>query len=163
MSRIAMFTLNACLLSLPMTAQSIRGWVWNDHPSSSGVPDRNYQFNSSGAVNTITHLSKGRYVVNLPGISVSGGTVHATAYGGNHYCKTAGWGTEGTVMQVFVNCFSPSGAAADGRFTAVFYKQSIPAPYVADSYLFANNPRLNSYTPLGVYQWNSTGASNMVT
>src|SRR5262245_8364787 len=152
MLRATTITFVLFLASIPLAAQPIRAWVWNDNPSSSGIPNGSYQFNSTGAVNSVTYFPKGKYRVDLPGLGLSGGTVHVTAYGGNHHCKTAGWGPSGATMQVLVNCFSPSGEPTDGRFTMVFYKQSQPNPYTDDAYLWANSPSVSSYTPSSAYQ-----------
>ena len=61
--------------------------------AASYTPNLTYQFNSTGAVNTITRSGVGVYTVHFPGLDGNGGTALVTAYGGgNESCKVASWG-----------------------------------------------------------------------
>jgi hypothetical protein len=150
---------------LPMFAAGARGYIWNDRLTGSGSTAGSYQFNSFGGINTVKNLATGKYVVNLPGLGMSGGTVHVTAYGGNHYCKTDHWHSLATtlpVMQVFVNCFGPSGTPVNGLFTLLFYEESRLGTENENAYLWANNPVAVNYKPAFAYQWNSKNLTNTV-
>jgi hypothetical protein len=109
----------------------------------------------------------GQYRVDLPGLDTEGGTVHVSAYGGNHYAKVVNWtyfsGTSSTggTQYVSVNCFDPRGNPVDGPFVLLFYKDSGTSGRT-NAYLWANNPVAASYTPAGTYQWNSKGLINTV-
>ncbi|MBD2252374.1 PEP-CTERM sorting domain-containing protein [Nostoc parmelioides] len=160
------FALNLCLTSGAAQAQVTRAkaWVWADRPTTTTTytPALAYQYNSTGATNQATRLGVGQYRINFPGLATTGGTVHVSSYGGNHHCKVVNWGSSGTAQQVRVNCFTPNGAAVDGRFNVLFYKEASPSPNRTAAYLWANQPTTASYTPNTIYQWNSKGATNTV-
>ncbi len=155
---VSVYTLAAVL---PVSAQLPSAFVWNDRARGTGYANGYYQFNSSLAANYVTNLSTGKYRVDLPGLGVAGGTVHVSAYNGNHYCKPQQWFPNGTTMQVLVNCFAPSGAFTNGLFTILFYKQSGESS-VNGAYLWADNPTAASYTPSTAYQWSSALRANTV-
>jgi hypothetical protein len=146
------------------------GFVWAQSPTGTYTADSNYSRNSSGGVsglginNTITQTGTGSYRIDFPNIgSEIGGNVQVTAYGsGSERCKVASWGSSGTTLQVFVNCYDASGNAVNTQFTASYVR----VPYtgtVTGGYLWANQPTTSSYTPNTTYQWNSTGANNTIT
>lgn len=156
--------LNLILGSTDAQAQVIRAkaWVWANQPTSSSyTPDPNYQYNSTGETNEITRLGQGKYSVALPQLGTTGGMVQVSAYGGNHYCKVGSWNASGTTQQIRVYCFSPTGSPVDGRFTALFYKESRGEAW-KDAYLWANQPTAEEYIPSTGYQWNSQGLNNKV-
>lgn len=96
-------------------------YVWNNLPSSSGTPDRAYQWSSNGGVSTVTYRGTGRYDVFLPGFTTASGAAYVTGYeAGGRWCKTAGWSAKTSGTTVDVRCFEPSGAPANARFTLVF-------------------------------------------
>lgn len=64
-------------------------------------------------------------------------------------------------MQVFVNCFAPSGLATNGLFTVLFYKPS-GGSTTDGAYVWADNPTATNYTPNAAYQWTSKLLSNTV-
>jgi hypothetical protein len=76
-------------------AQSF-GWayLWAEQPTApSYTPAPGYQFNSSGATNTLVRTGVGAYTALLPNLGTAAGTVHVTAYGtGSEACKVASWG-----------------------------------------------------------------------
>jgi len=161
MTMVGIFGLLAAA-ALPVSAAGLQAFVWNDIVIGSGVPNGYYQFNSTGAINSVTNLATGQYRVDLPGLGAPGGNVHVTAYGGNHYCKTQRWFPSGSTMQVFVNCFGPSGLPVNGRFTLLFNAQS-GLQGTDGAYLWADNPTLGTSTPNLSYQWNSKGGTNTLT
>lgn len=151
-------------LLITVSARILRGkaWVWADQPTATNyTPSASYQYNSSGETNQINRLAPGQYRIDLPGLATSGGTVHAVAYGGNHYCKVVGWGASSGRQRIRVNCFSLDGRPVDGQFTLLFYKESRGAIW-ANAYLWANQPLVEAYTPSTAYQWNSKGLLNTV-
>ena len=79
--------------SAPLGAEG-RGiaFLWANGPTSASyTPASGYNYNSTGATNTITRSSTGVYVVNVPNLSYEG-DVQVTAYGGPSRCKVTGWG-----------------------------------------------------------------------
>jgi hypothetical protein len=108
----------------PAFAAAASGWgyAWAHDPSASSyTPSRAYQFNSGGAVNTISRSGVGAYTVSFPDLGGPGGTVLVTAYGdGAEICKVANWTWAGTAEQVNVRCFSRDGAPADTRYVLSF-------------------------------------------
>jgi hypothetical protein len=157
-----------------------KGWVWADQANATlntpYTPSVPYQYNLRTTIlpaypfrnygsgtNTVTRTSVGAYRVTFPGLAVSGGTVHVTAYGGNHTCKVGGWSPSGADLQVTVNCFAAAGTAANGAFTALFYKDGSKSTLYANAYLWADQPSATAcYTPSLSYQFNSRGAANTI-
>ena len=125
------------------------GYLWADQPTAASyTPYSTYQWNSSGANNTVQRIGVGSYYATFPGITVNGGTVEVTAYGpGSEYCKVSSWGSN----VVYVNCFNSSGQAADTRFTLSFTDQS-PHGTPSYAYAWADQPTAASYTPSTYYQ-----------
>jgi hypothetical protein len=96
-------------------------YVWANQPTSpSYTPSLAYQFNNTGATNTITRSEAevGVYWVQFPYQSLDDGDVQVTAYGsGSEYCKVVYW-TPGTGVQV--RCFSSNGTPVDTYFDVTF-------------------------------------------
>jgi hypothetical protein len=89
------------------------GWayLWADQPTApSYTPSLAYQFNSSGATNTVVRTGVGRYTAKLPNLGSQTGQVQVTAYGtGSERCKVERWYPSGTTQQVNVRCFTSTG------------------------------------------------------
>jgi hypothetical protein len=136
-------------------------YVWaNDPITASYPPARAYQSNSTGAVNTITHDGVGVYTVHLPNLGSPSGTVLVTAYGSSHdRCKVASWGPVGTRQDVHVRCFTVSGAADDTTFTMSYTNK------VGDgnSYVWADQPNADQYTPSPQYQADAEAGTVTIT
>jgi hypothetical protein len=83
-----------------------------------------FQFNSSGKANKVTHLSKGQYLLTMPGPGTSGasaGTVKISAYGNvPASCQLAKWQGTKTGQLLHVDCFALTGARMDMGFTVVY-------------------------------------------
>ena len=80
-----------------------------------------FQFNSSGGTNKITRIGTGQYQVKLPGPVVADGAVKVTAYGNNaNSCQVVDWQGSAPGQNVFVDCFTPAGAAVNNKFTMTF-------------------------------------------
>jgi hypothetical protein len=147
------------------TAPFGSAYVWADQPSAASyTPHLSYQFNSTGAVNTITRSSVGRYTVRLPGLGSSSGTVHVTAYGAStDQCKVARWGSGGgldyAAQLVEVRCFDRTGAPSDSMYT-MSYTNRVGAVH---AYLWADQATATAeYEPFPAYSANYTGVSNTV-
>jgi hypothetical protein len=149
------------------------GFVWAQQSTGTFSAHSLYSRNSSGGIsgtgvtNTITQTGTGTYRVDFPGIGNEiGGNVQVTAYGGgSERCKVSSWGSSGTTLQVFVNCFNSAGAPVNTLFTASYVRRPVTAFCcgAAGAYLWANQPSTASYTPSTTYQWNSTGVNNTIT
>jgi hypothetical protein len=125
------------------------GYLWANEPTSdSYTPDPTYQWNASGALNTIQRYGVGNYMASFPGVELNGGTVQVTAYGwGSEYCKVGYWGSNA----VNVTCFDTNGAPADAPFTLSFSDWS-PNATPSFHYAWADQPETESYTPYTWYQ-----------
>jgi hypothetical protein len=146
------------------------GYVWGNLPgAASYTPDSRYQDNATGASNTITRLSTGRYEVRLPGIGGAGGAAKATAYGGgSEACKVEGWSQNGADELVTVQCTTAAGVATDTKFTMTFHTGGgvlgAPTRWSAGrAHVLADQPASASYTPGPDLQFNSSGGTNTVT
>lgn len=141
-------------------------YVWADNPTAASyTPSTTYQFNSRGAVNTITRSGPGAYQVRLPRMerhwleSNHGGTVQVTAYGaGPERCKVRSWGQSGNDILVNVGCMNGA-TAADSRFTLSWMREPGGfAKFVAEDteerfYVWGNA----TPTPSDFYQSDSYG------
>jgi hypothetical protein len=136
------------------------GYVFANQPANASyTPPLNYQYNSTGAANTVTKLAGqvGKYMVRMPGLAgATTGNVQVTAYGpGSEWCNVWNWGPNGTAQHVQVNCFDAAGAPAESRFTVSYVRDgnNIGASVCCSSdghptaYALANNPTAASYVP----------------
>jgi pimeloyl-ACP methyl ester carboxylesterase len=104
--------------------QHYGGYIWANEPASASyTPNRNYQLNKAGGINTISRVSTGSYIVNFPMLAPSNSsTALAVAYGsGSEYCTVQSWTGDGRGgTNTTVKCYSGSGAPADTQFTLVY-------------------------------------------
>jgi hypothetical protein len=143
------------------------GYVWADQPAASSyTPAPSYQFNSGGGTNTITRTAVGNYTVALPGIGLNRGTVKVTGFGNDSTdCQVGEWFRSSGTLQVTVGCQNSSGQPADAMFTMVWTNRSslLAVSGSKFGYVWADQPNAaGAYTPNGNYQWNSSGAVNIV-
>jgi hypothetical protein len=146
------------------------GFVWANQPSAAApyTPSLLYQFNSKGFTNTVTRVTPGRYAVFMPGLGGGpvGGTVLVTGYSSdNTNCVVSDWFSDGTNLDVDVQCRNPAGAQVDAFFTVTYARSTsmlgvvgAPAAYVLNT-----QPTTPSYAPPATHQFNSTGGVNTVT
>jgi hypothetical protein len=157
----------------PRTPDGPMAFLWADQPlAASYTPNTTWQFNSSGATNTVKRSGIGSYSASLPNLGVSAGHVQVTAYGsGSERCKVENWGPIATTQNVRVRCFDSSGSAVDTRFTLTYVIENsliggaaccFPDPGESGSYVWADNPTAPSYTPSLSYQWDDFGGVNTV-
>jgi hypothetical protein len=103
-------------------------WVNPDNKSAS-LGGGFGEYNSSHKANKVDHLGAGRYEVIFPGPKSKGqhGTVEVTAYtpgasyasgGGN--CVDAGWTGTRAGVDVYVDCYSGTGARENHEFDVVY-------------------------------------------
>jgi hypothetical protein len=143
-------------------------YVWADSPTASSyTPASFYQFNATGASNTISRWATGRYVVTMPGMGTSpGGHVKVTAYGWDSAsCGVLDWNSVGTAQEINVMCVDASGSYVDTYFTATFVRGvSVLGVNGGESgYVFGTSPSTESYPVNNGYGFNSTGATNTIT
>jgi hypothetical protein len=87
------------------------------------------QYNSSGAVNTVTAGGVGVYTVRLPGLGLPpggrAGSLQATAVNAGipARCKVGDWAHAGPDVLVRVLCFNAAGAPLNTRFTLSYQQQ----------------------------------------
>ncbi|MDI1437477.1 hypothetical protein [Polyangium sorediatum] len=125
----------------------------NEATTSAYTPDLRFQFNSTGANNTVARLGAGRYTVTLPGQTAVGGTVEVTAYGaGSDHCKVASWTQLGDDMVVSVRCFDSAGALSDSMFDLNFANATHVNGAPSYSYAWTNDATAAAYTPHLSYQ-----------
>jgi hypothetical protein len=134
-----------------------KGWLWYNGSTAPA----NYQYNSTGGVNSVVRTGVGQYRAIFPGLGTNSGTVHVTAYGGNHHCKVVNWFASGRNQQVNIRCFTPTGVLRNGSFSALFYKESGTGT-PRSAYLWADQPAAAAYVPSISYRYNSAGAINTV-
>jgi hypothetical protein len=135
--------------------------------AASYTPSTTYQYNSTGALNTITRSGVGAYQVSFPGIGGIGGTIRATAYGpGNEACHVFSWSSLAANVLVNVRCQNPAGVPVDTAHTLTFHGTNGLLGTLTGgprAYAWANLQASPSYTPSTTYQYNSTGALNTIT
>jgi hypothetical protein len=105
----------------------------DDESAASYTPDSRYQYNSTGALNTVERTGKGRYTATFPGLGsgvltgVDRGTVHVTSsHTTSKRCEVTGWSSglpspgKPTPLLVDVACATAGGAASDSKFVLQF-------------------------------------------
>ena len=127
------------------------------------TPSAEYNFNSTGAPNTMHRSGAGQYHAHLPNMPATSGNIQLTA-DGDFVCKIAGRHAGTNELIVDVNCYDPTGDPVDGRFTLLYMDgvgpTSVPRPNAA--YLFANKPSTSNYTPAAAYRYSSVGMTSSV-
>ena len=118
---------------------------------------------------TLATLGTGRYEVTFPGAGnginsdVQISAVDYFSEGSPHYCTSAGWGSSnGTDVNVYVDCFDATGAAVNGDFAAMYQARTTPPPGGWIAFLWANQPTSPSYSPSSSYSYNSMGGTNII-
>jgi hypothetical protein len=118
-------------------------YLWADQPTlASYTPSGAFQYNSTGALNTVIRNGTGDYKVTLPGLTRTGGSVQVTAYDGSPAarCKVSKWNNNSNATFIYVLCFNSSGQAADEYFNLAYS--------IGESF-----GHTNSATLRGVYAW----------
>lgn len=142
-------------------------FVWANEPSSASyTPDLGYQYNSTGATNTITRSATGTYAVDLPGLDPEHSNVQVTAYASSAArCKLASWYSDGaTGTTVYVLCFDGSGNPADKEFNLAYAVQDpyglTTASGSRGAWVWAGNATNSSYTPNVTWNYNGFGGGH---
>lgn len=93
----------------------VRAYAWNNSPNAdANLTDNGYTYNHSGGAVNVVHNGTGNYTVTFAGLSLDGGNVVVSGYGGNAtWCKVGSWGSN----SVNVRCFDAAGAPADDLWT----------------------------------------------
>jgi hypothetical protein len=162
----------------PISVAGPMAFLWANQPTAASyTPNLFYQFNSSGAANTVVRTGVGAYIASLPNLGAATGHVQVTAYGtGSERCKVANWSPSGSTQQVNVRCFTSTGTPVDTLFTmtyvddinliggaSLFGAGGTGAPGPTGAYVWANQPTTASYAPALSYQWNDFGGTNTIT
>lgn len=114
-------------------------------------------YNSTGATNTMQVQGTGLYMIVMPGLYGTNGTVQIDGY----RCHPTYWTSLGTNLHIQVECRNDAGIRANaGTFRLLYYKES--RTDTNGAYLWADQPSTLSYVPSSLYQWNSAGATNSV-
>jgi hypothetical protein len=89
----------------------VRAYAWNDSPSTNATLSGNgYTYNRSGGAVTVTHNSAGNYSIHFASLSLNGGNVVVSSYGGAPtWCTVGGWDTS----NASVLCFDAAGDPTD--------------------------------------------------
>jgi hypothetical protein len=165
-------TLFTMTYAYPRSAARPMAFLWADQPTAATyTPSLSYQFNSSGATNTVRRMGVGTYTALLPNLGAATGHVQVTAYGpGSERCKVGSWDPSGSTQQVHVQCFTSAGMLVDTRFTMTYVSDislvGSPCdtePGTCSAYVWADQPPSPSYTPALSYQFSDIGATNMIT
>jgi hypothetical protein len=141
------------------------GYVWANSPAAASyTPSTTYQYNSTGALNTITRSGVGAYQVTLPGLGGQGGTIKATAYGpGNEACHVSSWSSLAANAVVNVRCQNPAGVPVDTLYTLTYHAANGLLGTLTGgprAFVWANLQSSPGYVPSATYQYNSTGGVN---
>jgi hypothetical protein len=136
-------------------------YVLADQPVNANyTPDSTYQFNSTGASNTIERSGVGWYDVSLPGLETSTGHAEVSAAFAGGYCEVVAMTAFPTVAEsIRVYCRDATGAKADGLFTLIFTDgQGLKKPgSTGVAYLLADQPAALGYVPAATTRFQSNG------
>jgi hypothetical protein len=143
--------------SLTSWTQGAYGYVWYDGGNAATHPAGQYNYNSADGENRVIVISRGRYVVEMPGLDDPGGMAIVSAHGSTAArCKTVGWGPANGVLNIEVRCHDAAGAPVNSRFVLSYYQPSLN-PLEAD---LVTNADLSSANQTPDYSWNSRGGAN---
>ena len=138
----------------PSIFTSNLAYAWADQETTPLYnPNPSYAHNGNlfGSVE-ITRNATGRYRVEFPNFSSrgsGGGHVQVTAYGDStSRCQVQSWGGD----LAFVDCYGPTGAAVDSRFTVLFWRPE--ATDAAIAFAWANDATSALYAPDATYAFN---------
>lgn len=153
--------------TIPAPDVELRAYLWANDPAAptAYVPDVAYQYNVTGALNTVERIAVGTYRATLPGIATGTNVgVMVSGYGDDVVrCRVLGYGLDvDGRFGVDVDCLNAGGSLADGRFTLSVFRDAPLAPFFAtnNAYLRMRNPEMPEVGPAEEY--NSTGAPNAV-
>jgi hypothetical protein len=162
--------------TIPVASGETSGaWVWgNDPVADSYTPDERYQYNSTGATNTITREGAGRYWVDLPGLGAESGNIQVTAgnSGPGVTCSVLKWELAAdNLKRILVGCYDAAGQSVDSGYTLLYVDGKTPSTFYngafsEGAYVLVNHPDSivgESYVPGKVWQYNTSGADNTVT
>ncbi|MBB5867721.1 hypothetical protein F4553_001100 [Allocatelliglobosispora scoriae] len=139
-------------------------YLFADQPTAASyTPTSSYQFNSSGASNTIQRLGTGYYMVNVNGVRGIG-DVQITGYGANlARCSVGSFASLGYPRfggVAFVHCVDAASAPVDANFTLTTSVLTGFLGRVPAAYARVDPPapltRTTPYTPTTLF--NSTGS-----
>jgi len=108
------------------TGKTHKAWLWYNNTTSKAAYtlSNSYQYNSAGGAIQGERLNTGHYKITIPNFGkLYSGVCQASAYNGSHSAQVERWSTSGNDLQVFVRTFDANGAAVDGQFSAIFYKE----------------------------------------
>lgn len=165
---------SATLQSALVWQRGAHGWVWaNNATSAAYTPSISYQFNSSGATNTITRSGIGAYTVRFPGIGATGvigngrgGNVQVTAYSPGVYCKVSSWSALGADVNANIRCFDFNGVAQEARYVAIFNRSTFEGfadEHGQEAYVWSQSTSYVSPTNASAtYSWNDANGTNTI-
>jgi hypothetical protein len=103
------------------TARVPGAYVWADkEDEASYTPTKEYQYNSTHTLNTVTRSATGTYTAHLPGLTRKGGHAQVSAYRTDATCGVTGWHPVEQEQRVDVVCRAPTGDPVDAQFTLVY-------------------------------------------
>jgi hypothetical protein len=143
-------------------------YAYASRPSTqSYVPDRTYQFATSGKPMTVTRLARGQYQVRVPHVQTAHGVVQVTAVGPQlKSCRVVSWKpvTKAAVSDqiVRVTCGPRWSAPQDNSFTLTYSaaQNILGMRGVSSGWVYETAPGARSNSPA---QWSSTGGHVKVT
>jgi hypothetical protein len=140
------------------------GYVWADQPTAANYkPNDTYAYNSTGGPIEIARGGTGEYKMVFDGLGGKrgGGNLQVTAHGAsNTHCNIDDWSSQGKDFVAVVRCYDPNGRPADSTFSALVTWQTRGNPRAG--YAWANQPTAASYSPMGLYAFNSGGKAPTV-
>ncbi len=133
-----------------------------DQPTTTSyTANPNYQYNSTGGINTVTRTGTGTYQVLLPGFTKSGGQVLVTTVGTSGRCSVQSWSASKSGTTANVTCINSSGAAADMEFTLAYSIGTTLGDIGTQTpgvYAFANKDTTAKYNPATAYNGLTSGS-----
>jgi hypothetical protein len=142
-------------------------FLWANHPTApSYTPAAHWNFNSTGARNTINRENTGVYLAFLPGMTAKSGNPQVTAYNRTAVrCEVADWFHNQVGATVSVLCVNSAGLAADTRFNLSYTigtnEAAGPAATSLGAYARANKPDRRNYVPNPVFQFNTVSVDQL--
>lgn len=141
--------------------EATAAWAWmvvrDAAADVSRAPDR-WSGNSTGATNSVNHITTGEYLLTFPGVQAASGNVLVSTLGPDpKICVAADWSNAGGSELVDVRCFTRTGSPTNGTFIVNWIAASGVGGRLAYGHNFS--PTSNCGTPVEQYVSNGSTIS----
>jgi uncharacterized protein YjdB len=156
---------SATILTVGPSSNRFAFALANQPSSGAYTPSLADQFASGGGAITVARQSDGVYDVTIPNSAKGAGQREVVLVSGaaatNITCQIGSWNTAGSGTVARVNCFAPTGIAADGQYSIWLAESGTLAGRFG--FTWADQPTTDTYNPNPSWSGNSSGGAITIT